>query len=271
MKASVDCVTGNNQPCNRTRVNAANCTTLTATYFYTYCNLNSDPGTGKINLNNKTFGTINDRIINATDFSILPTQTCRTFQETATVNTCNNFFSASMKTEGTIANVARYQYCFDYNFIKYKPLINFTDPEYNYTKQWCDVTASIGCRQTSNNALCNNLVASTTSCGLTNVTYNFTMCNRLSSFNVRLNPKTYYAISGEITRVNLTAIPTLQGGGCRTILRTVSVNTCNDILPSQLKVEGTIANSRFTYCYAFRFFKFSPLAPTGKPSSVVLE
>lgn len=143
IKASVDCVTSDQQPCNKTRVTASNCTTLAATYYFTYCNLNSDPDTGKISLNNQTFGKINDRIINNTDFSILPTKTCRTFQETATINTCNNFFSASMKTEGTIADVARYQYCYDYNFIKFSPLIG-SDPTYNYNRPWCDVTVSYG-------------------------------------------------------------------------------------------------------------------------------
>lgn len=94
-----------------------------------------------INLSNLTFGKIDDKLINATDFSILPTQTCRTFQDSATFSTCNNIFSASMRTEGTIANIARYQYCYDYDFIKFNPMIG-SDPTYNYTLQWCDITVS---------------------------------------------------------------------------------------------------------------------------------
>jgi hypothetical protein len=127
--------------------------------------------------------------------------------------------------------------------------------------------ASISCKRTSDSLPCNSIVAPASTCGLVNVTYNFTMCNRNTRFfNITLNPKTFYAISGSYTPV-LPGFRILNGTRCKTFIETRMVDTCNDVLPSQFKVEGTLINApKYTYCYAFKFYKFSPLRPTSRPT-----
>ena len=215
--------------CDEYEISRQECRDVDMTFVFEYCNL--DP--------NKVVGLKDDLTIALIeledvelDRSDMDPLECRTVSETRQINTCKNFFSASLKLEGKRGpKVDGSDYCYGWNF--YRGYLNRPPPD----DEVCNISAEITCTQEQTGESCGNMIISQDECNVAEpVIFDFVYCNEEDETVILNSDKTVATIDNvPIPSMDKSDLPK----GCRSLEVESNVNTCNRFFSAELKVRGT--------------------------------
>ena len=232
------------------------------TFEFKYCNKETESFIAlKEDLTTALIETIE---VEGLDTSDMDANECRTFTQKRQINTCNRFFSASLKVEGLRDGVTN-DYCYAWDYLR--TYINRPDNSPVPVPTECEISASITCIHDRTGESCDGIVISDSECSTSDsVSFYFEMCSEETIVDVTLRQDKTVALVDTIPVENLDKSP-LRPGQCRKTRANRRVNTCNRFFSAGLKVEGKRLGYD-GYCFAYNHFRsFINRLPTASPTN----
>lgn len=264
--AGIKCtVVETGESCDNYEIALADCGPKSMTFAFEYCNL--DPTNAVAFKDDLTVALIEMQDVEL-DVSNLGPGDCRTVFATRDINTCKNFFSASLKLEGKRGpKNDGSDYCYGWNFYR-----RYISRPRTIDFDSCIVTAEITCHDSSG-VPCDQMIVNLDDCNEEEpVIFDFSYCNELDSMVVLREDKTFAKIDGAVVpsldKSDLPAKP----NGCRELNVPTTVNTCNSGFNAELRVRG---ESVFGKCFAGDFYQNNVKRPVPTavptPASTIPE
>lgn len=258
--AAITCtVDDTGQPCDGYEVTREDCEDVDMKFVFKYCNL--DP-TNTVTLKDQlTIGLVEmvDVDLELESASTLIPSQCHTVETIRKIDTCKNFFSASLKVEGKRGpKMDGDDYCYGWNF--YRGYIRRPDegPQ-------CKISADITCTYERTGESCENIIISEDECNEEDsMIFDFLYCNDEEDAQIVL--KQGKALVNGATIPGLDTSP-LEPDKCGSVSVERDVNTCDPSFNAELKVKGRRSGDN-AFCFASDLYQSTIKRSTNKPTSL---
>jgi hypothetical protein len=238
--ASIGCtVDDTGDACDEFVISRDDCTDVDMTFEFDYCNLDPSSDIDLIDDLSVALIEMQDVPLDITNMDPLE---CRTHIETRTINSCKNFFSASLKLEGKRGpKIDGSDYCYGWNFYRGY----FQRPP----GEGCKIGAEITC--TYNNKPCDQMVISEDECGEESIIFDFVYCNEDQTELEFKQSKTAASVDGEV----IESMDKSNLNGCRVLTVTQDINTCARSFSAELRLRGRPVGANEYTCFGYDHYR----------------